>query len=190
MPKQVNLKTACSILDSAQRIAVVGVSGAGKSTLSQRLAAALDLRYVSLDRDMRWLPGWTVRDRKEQRGLHDSFVATDRWVIDGTNVSFFDTRLPRSELMIWLRMPRLIALSGVARRVISTYGRVRPDMAEGCPEQLPDLEFLRWIWNFEQDVSPRIIDAVDRLAPDLPVLVLRHRSEIEELLSRAGSERT
>ncbi|WP_238365186.1 hypothetical protein [Mesobacterium pallidum] len=48
---------------------VIGVSGSGKSTLSQQIAARLDIPYVSHDRDIRWLPGWQVRDRAEHR-LH------------------------------------------------------------------------------------------------------------------------
>ncbi|MEL6646003.1 MAG: AAA family ATPase [Pseudomonadota bacterium] len=182
MPRYISLNDAAGYLRTARRISVIGVSGAGKSTLSQRLAASLDLRYVSLDRDMRWLPGWTVRDRAEQRARHDGFVAEDRWVIDGTNVSFMDTRLPRSDLVIWMRLPRLVALSGIARRVAGSYGRVRPDMAEGCPEGLPDWEFLSWIWTFERKQAPRIIETVERVAPHVPVVVVRRRVEADGLV--------
>lgn len=179
----VNLIDGARLLASVERVAVVGVSGAGKSTLSQAIADRLDLRYVSLDRDMRWLPGWQVRPRDEQRRLHDGYVAEARWVIDGTSIGLMDTRLPRADLLIWFRVPRLAALSGIARRVASTYGRTRPDMAEGCPEQLPDWEFLSWIWTFERRQSPRLIDAVDRIAPDLPVLTLRSRKDANRLVA-------
>lgn len=199
MPNFITLDDAKQRLPFARRISVIGVSGAGKSTLSQRLARSLDLTYVSLDRDMRWMPGWTVRDRGEQRIRHDAFVAEDRWVIDGTNVGFMDTRLPRSDLLIWMRVPRRVALSGIAKRVVTTYGRVRPDMAPGCPEQLPDWEFLRWIWTFEHKQAPRIVEMVDRVAPDLPVVVMRRRVEAERLVgaqqdhirsARSGTPRT
>ncbi|MEM0950405.1 MAG: AAA family ATPase [Pseudomonadota bacterium] len=177
MPNFVSIEDAVCLLRTAKRISVVGVSGAGKSTLSRRLAASLNLRSVSLDRDMRWMPGWTVRDKDEQRDLHDAFVAGDRWVIDGTNISFMDTRLPRSDFLIWLRLPRSAALAGIAKRVTIGYGRVRPDMAAGCPEKLPGLEFLSWIWKFESRQSPRLISTIDTFAPDLPILVLRSRAD-------------
>ena len=177
MPTYIDLHRAAALLPSVRRISVAGVSGAGKSTLAQALAARYGLRYVSLDRDMRWLPGWRMRDRAGQKRLHDGFVAEDRWVIDGTSIGLMDTRLPRSELLIWMRPPRASALAGVARRVATQYGRVRSDMAPGCPEKLPDLEFLRWIWQFERRQAPRLVAAVDRIAPDLPVLVLRTRRD-------------
>jgi adenylate kinase family enzyme len=182
LPIYVTIDEAARILRAARRISVVGVSGAGKSTLAQRLSQELGLHYVSLDRDMRWLPGWQVRDRADQRRLHDGFVAGERWVIDGTSISMMDTRLPRSDLLIWLRVPRHVALAGIAKRVASGYGRVRPDMADGCPEQLPDWEFLRWIWTFERRQSPRLIETVDRVAPALPVLILRRQHDARKLI--------
>ncbi len=183
MPDVVDIGTAAMLLREARRVSVFGVSGAGKSTLSVKLADRLGLPHVSLDRDVRWLPGWTVRDRAEQRRLHDAFVATDAWVIDGTTISMMNTRLPRTEVAIWMRLPRLVALAGIYGRVIRGYGKVRPDMAEGCPEQMPDREFLRYIWKFEQRQSPLIEAALNRFAPDAPLVVIRSRREAARLLA-------
>lgn len=108
------------------------------------------------------------------RACHD-LVACPRWVMDGNSTSTFDLRLPRAELVIWLRVPRRVALMGIAQRVFANYGAVRDDMAEGCPEKLPDREFLSYIWNFEKKMSPRIVAALDRYGPDVPVVVPRTR---------------
>ncbi len=35
-------------------------------------------------------------------------------------------------------------------------------MAPGCPEKLPDREFLTYIWTFETRIAPRIEAAIDR----------------------------
>ncbi|WP_227287559.1 MULTISPECIES: AAA family ATPase [Paracoccaceae] len=183
MPNDVDLDEAGRILARARRIAVAGISGAGKSTLSQAIAERLGLRYISLDRDMRWLPGWQVRPRAQQRQRHDAFVAEENWVIDGTSIGMMDTRLPRADLLIWLRMPRRVALAGIARRVITSHGRTRPDMAPGCPEQLPDREFLAWIWTFERRQAPRLLATLDRVAPALPVATLRSHRDVARLLA-------
>ena len=185
MPNFVDLTIAADELSKAKRVMVIGSSGAGKSTLSSSIAKTFDMRHISLDRDMRWLPGWQVRDRDEQRRLHDGFCDLDRWVIEGTSISLFPTRLDRADLVIWLRPSRVSALWGVARRVAKSYGKVRADMADECPEILPDREFLTYIWTFEERQSPRVIEALNNFGPEVPVIQLRNHVQAAELMKRA-----
>jgi adenylate kinase family enzyme len=183
----VNLsKDAAELLNRARRICVIGSSGAGKSTYSQCLASSLNLTYVSLDRDVRWLSGWQERSRGEQRERMSALVAGEAWVMDGSGSSSFDIRLPRTDLIIWLRLPRWKCLLGVAKRVARYKGTVRPDMAEGCPEPLPDRDFLSYIWNFERRFAPRIIQEIDRHGPSVPVITLKSHGEMAHLLDLAG----
>ena len=177
---------AANHLRKARRICVIGSSGGGKSTLSQKLASGLGLQYVSIDRDVRWLPGWQERGREEQRARLSAFVAGEAWVIDGSGSSSFDIRLPRTDLIIWLRLPRWKCLLGIARRVYRFRGTVRPDMAEGCPEPLPDRDFLSYIWNFERRYAPRIIQEIERHGPNVPVITLKSHGEMAHLLDLAG----
>lgn len=179
-------KDAAFQLRDARRICVIGSSGAGKSTYSQRLASSLNLNYVSLDRDVRWLPGWQERSRQDQRERLSALVADEAWVIDGSGSSSFDIRLPRTDLIIWLRLSRWKCLLGVAKRVARYKGTVRPDMAEGCPEPLPDRDFLSYIWNFERRFAPRIIQELDRHGPSVPVITLKSHGEMAHLLDLAG----
>lgn len=57
--------------------------------------------------------------------------------------------------------------------------RMRPDMADGCPERI-SLEFLRYIWNFERTESPEIEARLGEHAT-VPVVVLRSRPEADRL---------
>ncbi|WP_424969915.1 hypothetical protein [Dinoroseobacter sp. S76] len=182
MPREISPTVARARLATAQRVLVFGVSGGGKSTLSAAIEREYGLPHISIDRDIRWLPGWQVRDRAEQRKLTEGFVAQDRWVIDGTTVSTFDLRVPRADLAIWVRVSRARALWQLTKRVWRSYGQVRPDMAEGCPEQLPDREFLTWIWTFEAKQSPKIRASLDRYGPDLPLVTLRTTAESRTLI--------
>lgn len=187
MPRYVDLTEAASNLARANRVLVIGYSGGGKTTLSQNLAATFGLEFQSLDRDVRWLPGWKERDRQEQRALITELTQRNRWVIDSSGASSFDLRLPRTDLVLWVRVPRRVALLGLARRVARFYGSVRPAMAPGCPERLPDREFLSYIWNFERKYAPIFIECIDRHGPDVPVAVLRSHREMARLL-RMSSE--
>ncbi len=176
------MEDASEILSKTKRVVVIGVSGGGKSTLSRAIEKKYGLPHISIDRDIRWLPGWEVRDRAEQRRLTEHFAAQDRWVIDGTTVSSFDLRVPRADLVVWIRSSRRRALWQLAKRVWGSYGKVRPDMAEDCREKLPDREFLEWIWTFEKRQSPRIIGALAKYGADTPLVILRTSTDANTLL--------
>ncbi|WP_425073707.1 hypothetical protein [Sagittula sp. S175] len=184
MPKDLTLPEAAALLPQVRRICVIGTSGGGKSTLSAALSARLDLPHIPMDRDIRWLPGWQVRPKAEQRTRLSALVATDRWIIDGTSVSSLDLRLPRTDLVIWMRPTRHTALWNLVRRVARHHGQTRPDMAEGCAEHLPDRAFLSYIWQFEQRESPRITAALATHGPTVPLLTLRGHRDTRDLLSR------
>lgn len=181
MPNAIALPEAAERLAVADRVLVIGCSGGGKSTLSVRIADRYGLEHQSLDRDVLWLPEWSLRDRAEQRRLIAQLVRRDRWVMDGNNPSSFDLRAPRADLIVWIRVPRRTALAGVARRVLANHGAVRIDMAEGCPERLPDLAFLTYIWTFERKMAPRIVAGIDLHSPDVPVVTLVGRYEFDAL---------
>lgn len=186
MPNYIELHEAAHSLARAQRILVIGCSGGGKSTLSMKLSAAFDLEYVSFDRDVRWQPGWVSRGKADQRRILERLVQSDRWVMDGTSPSTFDIRLPRTDLLIWIRVARRTALMGMAQRVLKYLGTVRPDMAAGCPERWPDREFLSYIWHFEKKSAPAIVRNLQQCGPDVPVLLLHSRREIDRLLRDSG----
>ncbi|OHV24857.1 AAA family ATPase [Rhizobium sp. RMa-01] len=177
---------------AADRILVIGCPGSGKSTLAKRLSRALGLRYISMDRDFYWLPGWRKRPRDEIDRLIAKVVEEERWIMDGTGLSSFHLRLPRAQAVIWLRPPRYACLSGAISRALRYFGRNRPELPAGCPESL-SLDALSYIWNFERHVVPLIQAAlrdhaggIAERGSDIPVLQLKSRREMRELLDLLG----
>ena len=187
MTVSITIDEAAERLKTAERVLVIGCSGGGKSTLSNRICERLNLPYVPMDRDFYWLPGWVKRDKAEERGLIAEKVARARWLMDGTGQSTFDLRLPRTNMVIWVRLPRWKCLLGVTRRGFRYSGKTRPDMAEGCVEQIPDREFLSYIWNFEKRTVPQILLQLRRHGPDVPVLQLKSHAEMRCLLDLLGA---
>ncbi len=185
LDRVVNIEEAAALVKKANRILVMGCSGGGKSTLSQKIATHVGLAYVSIDRDVLWLPGWVQRDKAEQRAIIVAKVQGERWIMDGTNPSTFDVRLPRTDLVIWVRMPRLLCIWGAVSRWIKWMGRTRPEMAPGCIEKI-DWEFLRFIWTFEEKFTPRVLAGLAEHGPDVPVLQLKSRGEMRQLLDLLG----
>jgi len=57
----------------------------------------------------------------------------------------FPDRLARADTFIWLDLPLPLRCWRVFKRTVLSYGKVRPDMGEGCPEQF-SLEFWSFIW--------------------------------------------
>ncbi|RVO93980.1 AAA family ATPase, partial [Sinorhizobium meliloti] len=103
--------------------------------------------------------------------------------------SSFDIRLVRTDLVLWVRVPRRVALLGLFKRVFRYYGSVRPEMAEGCPEPLPDMDFLSYIWNFEKRYAPLFIKQIDQHGPTVPVAVLRSHREMDLMLQPFTQQR-
>ncbi|MEQ1407855.1 AAA family ATPase [Neorhizobium sp. Rsf11] len=184
--RYVGIAEAADKVRHADRILVVGCSGGGKSTLSQKIARRFGLVYLSIDRDVLWLPGWVQRERGEQRRIIEKLILQDRWVMDGTNSSTFDIRVPRSDIVVWVRMPRLVNVWGILSRWMRHWGRTRPDMAPGCPEKM-DWEFFQFVWTWEEKFRPRVLAGLEEHAGDRPVLVLKSRADMRELLDLVGA---
>ena len=181
------IEDAAAAISRAHRICVIGCSGGGKTTLARALGERLDLPHISMDKAFFWLSGWKKRDKAGERALISEAVAGERWIMDGTGSSSFDLRMPRTDVVLWLRLPRWLCLLSVFRRVLKSFGRVRPDMAPGCPEQLPDREFLAYIWNFESRIAPHIEREIALHGQHVAIFTLKTRGEVARLLDLASA---
>ena len=129
-----------------ERILVIGSPGAGKSTLATEIARRSGLPLIHLDRHA-WLPGWVELGKAEWKAKVAELVAGDKWVIDGNYGGSLPLRLERADTVIDLELPAWRCIARILRRVAGSWGRVRADMAEGCPEQF-DFAFLVYTARF------------------------------------------
>lgn len=131
-----------------ERILIIGCGGAGKSTLAQQLGKKLNLPVVHLDK-LFWKPGWVASPREEMNEKIRIELEKPQWIMDGNFNHTIPERIKYCDTVIYLDFGRLACLWGVCKRILTTYGTVRPDMGEGCPERF-DLDFLKWVWNFNK----------------------------------------
>ncbi|MBB3607971.1 AAA family ATPase [Rhizobium sp. BK602] len=178
----VDIETAASILQNAERVLVVGCAGTGKSTLAQAIAKLRELTYVSMDRDVFWLPGWKPRPRAEFIERIKQAVDGPRWIMDGNSPGTLPLRLPRADIVLWRRPPRHVALYGIFWRWLRFRGRTRPEMALGCPERLT-WTFIRYVWNFEREEAPQFDEMLARHGQHVPVVMLRSYRDGDALLA-------
>jgi adenylate kinase family enzyme len=163
-----------------QRILVIGCPGAGKSTFARRLQHQTELPIISLDAEF-WRPGWIATPRAAWRQRVATLVASDRWIMDGNYYASLDLRLPRADVVIWFDLPRWLCLSRVTKRVALSYGRVRPEMAAGCPERF-EVAFMRYIWNFNTVEAPQIREALMHHGSHLTPVIFRRYADAEHFL--------
>ncbi|HZN31566.1 MAG TPA: AAA family ATPase [Xanthobacteraceae bacterium] len=155
-----------------QRILVIGSSGTGKSTLARKIAPKLGLPVIHLDQEY-WQPGWVATEPAAWKARVERLVAREAWVMDGNYSGTFAIRVPRADAIVWLDLPRHIYFPRAVWRIVQSYGRVRPDLAPGCPEKV-DLEFLfKWVWTYPTRSRPRTLSLIESLRGRIPVVVLR-----------------
>jgi adenylate kinase family enzyme len=165
-----------------QRILVMGSPGSGKSTFARQLSAATGIPMVSIDA-LFWKPGWVEPDRTKFRERLADTVRQPRWIMDGNYPShLLELRRDLSDTVIWFDLPRSICILGVLKRTAKSYGRVRPEMAEGCPERI-DIEFFRYVWTFRERQRPKLLGCFEGLRPDQSLIRFTDRRQADRYRS-------
>lgn len=164
-----------------KRVLVVGPGGSGKSTLARRLAARTGLPLIHLD-TLYWRPGWEAPAKDEWERTVRELVRRDAWIIDGNYGATLDPRLDAADTVIFLDLPRRTCLRRIVQRRLRFRGRSRPDMAEGCPEQLT-WAFLRWVWTFPKERRPILLRKLEGVAGEKDVITLRSPADVERFLA-------
>ncbi len=127
-----------------QRVMIIGQPGSGKSTLARMLGDLTFLPVVHMDH-IHWKAGWVERDRAEKTQMTLDVIEGNSWIFEGGHSATYSQRLARADTLIWLDLAVGLRLRRVLWRTLRHYGRARPDLPEGCPEQF-SREFLGFIW--------------------------------------------
>jgi len=127
-----------------------------------------------------WKPGWQNVSVEEFDEQLDAVLEREKWIIDGNFSRTMPLRLRYCDTIIYLDYSRWECLLGMTQRVLGSYGKLRPDMAEGCPERF-DWEFVKYIWNFNRDNRVRNSTWTAQ-AKHAKAIVLKNRKEARAFL--------
>ena len=158
------------------RIAIVGCSGGGKSTLARAIGERLGLPVVHLD-TLFWKPGWVESPRDAFRVVADETARGERWIIDGNFTDAAALRFARADMIVWVDLRRSLCLWRAFSRALTAFGRVRADLAPGCPEKI-DLAFYRYIWSWNRLTRPRMEAAIAAHGSGARMVRLRSDREV------------
>ena len=164
-----------------ERIMIIGCGGAGKSTLARQLGEKTGLPVVHLDK-LFWHPGWVESTKEEMDAKIMQALAQPQWIMDGNFNRTLPERLKRCDTVVYLDFSRFACLLGVLKRIITTYGTVRPDMGEGCPERI-DWEFLQWVWNFNKNKREKYYRLLNE-TEGIEKIVLKNRRAVKKFLTQ------
>jgi len=137
----------------------------------------LDQRY--------WRSGWVETPKDEWSRRVAELVAGDRWIIDGNYSGSLVQRLARADTVIDLRFPATLCVWRILRRIVNSRDNVRPDMAEGCPEQF-NLEFLVYTATFPWTARKRTDARLAKFTGQH--IVLRSPAEVRPFLASFGQD--
>ena len=171
-----------------QRVLVMGSSGSGKSTFARRLSEIVGIPFISLDA-LYWKPGWVASDNAEFDARVEEIARQPRWVMDGnyTRYGAGELRRQTSDTVIWFDLPRRSCMLGIFRRIAGSYGRVRPEMAKGCPERI-DFEFFRYVWAYRREQRPKLLDYFQGLRADQALVCFTDRTQASDYLKALALE--
>ncbi|WP_298957738.1 AAA family ATPase [uncultured Roseibium sp.] len=168
-----------------KRVMIVGGPGSGKSTLARLLGEKTGLPVFHMDH-IHWKPGWIERSREEKDVLSHQVHAADTWIFEGGHSRTYSERVARADTFIWLDVPVGLRLFRVLKRSVIYFGRSRPDLPEGCPEQFnaQTAEFLQYIWRTRKTARAKLEAVYNRPPTNLKVIRLTSLPETNAFLEK------
>lgn len=165
-----------------KKILIIGISGAGKSTVAKKIHKLLYIPIVHLDR-LFWEPGWIKSDKEifEKKVL--TAIQKDRWIIDGNYTNSMELWIKDADTILYFDFPRLLCLWYILKRRIAFHGKTRPDVARGCEERF-DLNFLKFIWNFPKNNTPKIENILARQPKEKQIIRFKSPRQVKKFLQR------
>lgn len=183
---------ACTIYDRElfmkrsfpySKVLIVGCGGAGKSTLAVDMGKRFGLPIVHLDK-LWWLPNWQNRSEREFDAMLAAELEKNAWIIEGNYFRTFKTRLKYADFCIFLDYDTELCVRSAYERAEKYKGMTRPDMTDGCPEQIDD-EFNNWISTFKENVRPSMLSELKKSSA--PYIVFRTREATAKWLDNFSS---
>jgi adenylate kinase family enzyme len=170
-----------------KRVLVIGSGGAGKTTFANRLGEILKIEVIHLD-SFYWKTGWIETPKDIWIDTVKELIQGESWIMDGNYTGSLDLRLAACDTVIFLNISRLSCIWRVIKRKIIYNNKNRPELANGCNEQLR-VEFIKWIWSYPDEVRPKILKKLEKVSDNKKIIHLNNDIEVEDFINRTSLKR-
>jgi len=142
---------------------------------------------VSIDA-IYWQPGWRPSKPRSFEATMMQAANRPSWIMDGNYLASGagQMRQLRADAVFWFDLPRWVCMCGILFRIAGSHGRVRPEMADGCPERF-DAEFMRYVWTYRSRQRPKLLFFFESLRPDQEFVRFTTRRAADGYLARLSS---
>ena len=178
--------------NSKEKIIVIGQSGSGKSTLARNIKEITGFPLLPLD--LLWhTTDYSIQAKQWFLQEQQTFmVSNPSWIVEGNYTSTLEERIKEADRIIWLKVPRYVAIYRVVWRSLKRKinKKTRPDMPEAFTEKLNReyVEFLSFIWHFEENNEPKIQQLIQENHARNKLIILKTRGEKQEFLTKLKIE--
>lgn len=163
-------------MEEIKRIAIIGAPGSGKTTLADKIKDIYKLPVFNID-SIYQLPNWVMRDPVERDKEIIEEAKKDKWIIDGTFIDTLEERVKRADKIIFLDYSTLTFLKGVFKRLITNYGKEKPDMP-GCKEKF-DISFICYVATYNIRRRKYIIQILNKYK-EKDILIFKKQKDLNE----------
>ncbi|TDC81860.1 AAA family ATPase [Actinomadura sp. 7K507] len=163
-----------------QRIAIIGCGGSGKTTVGRQLAARIGATITHLD-TVYYDEQWNKLDPDKFAALQEELVAADTWVIDGNYAGTLPIRLKRADTVIFLDLPALTCLWGIAQRRWKYRGGQHG--TTGVYDRIT-WSFIKYVWGYRKQMAPRVRELISEHAGHADVRIVTSRRAANQLLAQ------
>lgn len=162
-----------------QRIAIMGCGGSGKTTIGRQLAGQLGTQITHLDA-IYYDDQWNKMDADKFAAAQEELVAAQTWVIDGNYAGTLPIRLKRADTVIFLDLPALTCLRGIAQRRWRYRGGQHDNT--GVYDRIT-WGFVKYVWGYRKDMAPRMRALIAEHAAHADVRIVTSRRAANRLLA-------
>lgn len=157
------------------RILVLGCAGSGKSTFARRLHDYTELPLIHLD-NVWWRADRTHITEEEFDRKLESFLHSEKWIIDGDYSRTYEVRVRSCDTVIFLDYSEKECMEGITGRI----GKARSDIP--WTEVQLDPELVELVHKYQKENKPVLFSLLEKY-PDKKVFVFKTRSQADEWLS-------